>query len=709
MKKRTIKTRIIATALSVVTLFSLFSACATTSASALEIDYKGIIKEAASNGAEKAIDAVTEEGIVNTVLKKGVNFLLGLLFDEDDNSPTIQDVLDKLDNLSNKLEGYHDEEMKNLKLINSNIDSKDFRLEADSISDDCQAAVRKIRQFDANITVPGEGVIDNTTYKTYNKILSQSSCDLSALEKNFNRMVEYIKGVRSSTDYRSGYRVTSEYLMNKILANYKETAHDWATSPDFLEYLNNVNEEIELMEANVTLDYFTILTLNNMAYKVREYEIKNGIYEANDNEQPYAYFENFAKDLTDSLSSVNDIYKSVIKENNNNGDFMQATSEIPNAVGGKNIKGFHTIAEAWAQSFKASPTYTITLNGDIKADPNKGFNYEGLPEGQYDFKNNGGFQINYNRNITFDLNGHTIDCTANKNIFLFDLYYNATLTIKDGTIAGGACAVYEGNKSNDALVMKNVTIRNTSLSPINFWDDDRWSTAHSVTLDGCHVENCQRIQITSCNAKVNVTNSAFTNNRSGLTGGAFYLPSTQYPTFEKCTFKGNKAMNGCGGAIDAKSVICKNCNFDNNTSEENNQYGTKGAGGAIAANALKLYDCTFTGNTTNDQAGAVWCCCGQNYTQIIERCTFDNNSSKNVGGAIRIDLIDGNAHSIKNCTFTNNTSGRGAAVLVENFCGHCDDIAYHWGNSGSNNRCTTGYDARKVVAEFAWGLSGAIR
>ena len=113
MTKRTIKTRIIATALSVVTLFSLFSACATTSASALEIDYKGIIKEAASNGAEKAIDAVTEEGIFNTVLKKGVNFLLGLLFDEDDNSPTIQDVLDKLDNLSSKLESYHDEEMKN--------------------------------------------------------------------------------------------------------------------------------------------------------------------------------------------------------------------------------------------------------------------------------------------------------------------------------------------------------------------------------------------------------------------------------------------------------------------------------------------------------------------------------------------------------------------------------------------------------------------
>ena len=707
MTKRTIKTRIIATALSVVTLFSLFSACATTSASALEIDYKGIIKEAASNGAEKAIDAVTEEGIVNTVLKKGVNFLLGLLFDEEDNSPTIQDVLDKLDNLSSKLESYHDEEMKNLRLINSNIDSKDFRLEADSISDDCQAAVRKIRQFDANITTPGEGVIDNTTYKTYKTILSQSSCDLSSLEKNFNRMADYIKGVRSSTDYRSGYRVTSEYLMNKILANYKETAHDWATSPDFLEYLNNINEEIELMEANVTLDYFTILTLNNMAYKVREYEIKNGIYEANDNEQPYAYFESFAKDLTDSLSSVNDIYKSVIEENNNNGDFMQATSEISNAVGGKSIKGFHTLAEAWAQSFKASLAYVITLNGDVKADANKGFNIDNLSDTNYGFCNYGGFHVDLGRTVRFDLNGHTLDCSANKNTIIFAMNDRANIIVTNGTIIGGSVAFDEINRDLNSVTLRSVTIRNTANAAINL--NTGSTKSQWLVMDKCKVENCGRIQVFSNTANIKVTNSTFTNNWSGLTGGAFYLPSTQYPTFENCTFKGNKAMQGYGGAIDAKSVICKNCNFENNTSENSNQYGPKGAGGAIAANALKLYDCTFTGNKTNDQAGAVWCCCGKNYTQIIERCTFDNNSSKNVGGAVRIDLIDGNAHSIKNCTFTNNTSGRGAAVLVENFCGHCDDIAYHWGNSGSNNRNTTGYDARKVVAEFAWGLSGAIR
>ena len=104
--------------------------------------------------------------------------------------------------------------MKQLKFINSNIDSKDFRQEADSISDDYQAAIKKIKQYSGNITTPGEGLIDNTTYRTYKNILGESSCNVAALEKNFNIMVEYVKGTRSSTNHIPGYRITSEYLMD---------------------------------------------------------------------------------------------------------------------------------------------------------------------------------------------------------------------------------------------------------------------------------------------------------------------------------------------------------------------------------------------------------------------------------------------------------------------------------------------------------------
>ena len=55
--------------------------------------------------------------------------------------------------------------MNSLKVINSNIDTKDFRLEADSIRDDYSNALTMIKRHSDNITRSGEGVIayDNLT------------------------------------------------------------------------------------------------------------------------------------------------------------------------------------------------------------------------------------------------------------------------------------------------------------------------------------------------------------------------------------------------------------------------------------------------------------------------------------------------------------------------------------------------------------------
>lgn len=56
------------------------------------------------------------------------------------------------------------------------------------------------------------------------------------------------------------------------------------------------------------MDYFTILAVNNMAYKVKEYEVSNGICKVNENQKPYSQFERFASDLTESLESIDNTY-----------------------------------------------------------------------------------------------------------------------------------------------------------------------------------------------------------------------------------------------------------------------------------------------------------------------------------------------------------------------------------------------------------------
>ena len=609
-------------------------------------DFNSVAKDLAGVGAESAIKAVAGDGIAGALLSKGAEYILGMIFDSEA-EPTISDVLNKLDELSDKIDGYHDEEMRQLKAINSNIDSKDFRMEADSIKDDYRAVIKKIQQYSDNITTPGEGVIDNTTYKAYKEILAQPTCNLSTLEKNFNIMVDYVKGNRSSSDHTSGYKLTSQYLMDKILANYKETQHDWANSPDFLVYLETINREIELMESNVVLDYYTILAVNNMAYKVREYEVENGLYTVNDNEKAYSSYERFAYDLTESLKSIDGIYKETIDENNNNGEFVQATAEIADPVGGKKIKGFHSFSEAWAQTYKTgSKTYSLQLRTDIKADNKKGFNFDNLSQSTYEFRNNGGFHINEGRTVNIDLGGHTIDSSNKKDIKLFAMHNNTSLTVSNGTILGCRNTFHSRDRDNVNLTLKNLTVKDSKESVIYFNSPSKAEC--SLTMDGCRIENCDKVFLNSQKSKINVKNSEFLNNKSSGNGGAILTYSYEYPYFENCTFRGNKSSES-GGAICTNSVECKNCTFDKNEASY---------GGAICAHNLKLYNNTFKNNYSRNDGGALYSGNGSEKEQIVGN-TFENNKAKRYGGAIKISTV---GHHFRNNTFVNNEASLGTAI-----------------------------------------------
>lgn len=689
MKKavKNVKTKVTATFIAVMIGFTTVVSC-TTPVMAASLDKKQVIKDITGIGVEQAINKTTGGGAISKILNKGASYLLGMLWGQEDSGPSIQDVLDKMDDMSKKIDGYHEEEMKQFQAINSNIDSKDFRMEADSIKDDYQAAIKKIKQYSDNITATGEGVIDETTYKTYKSILSESSCNVSALEKNFNIMVDYVKGNRASTNHESGYRVTTKYLTDKIFAEYKETKHDWNESLDYLEYRDMINDEIGIMESNVTLDYYTLMALNDMSYQVRQYEVEHGIYKASEGEDPYSFYVNFAKDLTDSLSSINDTYKKVIEENNNNGDFVSATVEITGFKGSstKKVKGFNTFAEAWAEANKDSAhaaAYKITLYKDVVSDSGKGLNKDSLSEKEYAFFEHGGLSVWSDRNITIDLNGHTIDCSKN-DMVVFLMCNNSNLTIMNGTLKGGTNMFHGQDHDNITINLSNVVLKDCREAVMYFAQ----SKTHNIniTMNNCKVEGGGKIYLGSTRTTFNATNTEFTGMSSSSNGGAILQPivgeSSIYLEIDNCKFSNNKAKEGWGGAIYANAVNIRNSVFENNRAEDQSRGCGKGAGGAIACNAYKIYDSTFTGNSTDDQAGAVM---GFNYlcTEIIERCTFTNNTSKNVGGAIRVWGLNANDEYIKNCTFKNNDSGREQDVLVapRNDCMNL--LKNEWGNTWS--------------------------
>lgn len=698
MNMNKIKTRIIIAVLSVTMVFSGVG----MKSFAAEMSTKRVVKEITEFTANTIVHFLPGESATHTLMNKGIGIILGWAFDidwdgkEEEKGPDIQDVLNRLDEISTSIEKYHNEEMGHLKLINSNIDTKDFRMEADSIADDYKAAIRKMRQHGKNITAPGNGMIDTTTYRTYKTILEDPNCNRSALEKNFNIMKDYVCGTRSSTNYVPGYKITSDYLINKVLANYKETEHDWTKSTDFLEVLDNINGEIDSMQANVVMDCLTILALNNMEYKVREYEITNKIYEPAENEDPYSYYEKFAGDLITALNEMNKKYDSAIENNNEDHELVQAVVELSTPVDGKSKKGFHSFAEGWAEACATGQDFSISGYHDVKALKDVGYNIDKLDTSKYGFTNKpSGHRIAKGRTVSVDMNGHTFDSTADNGVIeVFGMDDTSSLTLKNTYLKGGFNSFRVKEVSGITLNLEHVIISDTRDAAVYFRSPD--SKKMKLEMNDCIIRNtnsCSAVRLVSADTVYTIDGCTFENNKS-KEGGAIYCPSLNRKNLIiNSTFTGNTA-NGYGGALSVGLANVKGCTFKNNRSSfwghDETGYGNKGAGGAISTRELICDSCVFENNSTDDQAGAiiVWNRNDDRFRAVaISNSTFTHNTAPNVGGAIRIFNMGSAAEGqyIRDCVFNNNNSGRGAGL----FCQHgkrdlINAICSTCGNKGNN-------------------------
>ena len=710
-KTKTMKTRIIAGVLSAITVFSV-GTVAMTSASALSA--KGIAKDISSFAITQTIDKFLSNSIKGSLLKMGTGYLLDWVFDsKEEKEPTVSDAIEKIEKLRETVQQNHEEEMKNLKVINSNIDTKDFRMEADSIRDDYKNALTEIRRNSNNITMSKEGVIDAKTYGAYKAILASSSCNIPSLEKNFNKMKEYVLGERHSTDKKSAYQTTTDYLYKKVMAGYKET-HNWKDSTDFLNIVKkDINGEIDSIHFEAELDYFTMLLLNNMAYKVKEYEVQNGTYKPAEGEQPYAYYQNFETDLSKAMGKFNDAYKKVIDSNNKDGKMVQAIVTLAEPVDGIKVKGFRTFTEAWAQACSVKKDFTITLRDDIKSVKGKCFNFDNLDKNKYGFTDAGNFHVQDGRKVTVDLGGHTIDNTAYSLIPTFGFMSNTFFDIKNGTIKGGDNGLRTDGRTNVHIKADNLTITDTSWAGIYIGlnrNSNYYTKDMKVELNNCTIRNAKNesgLRVLPQDSQIILTNCTFENCQSTKDGGAIYTESENEPFIKDCTFKNNKANNGYGGAIFAETHTAAGSKlkvvgglFEGNVSYKmsNDKYYTtlddlkKGAGGAIACANLNADGVTFRNNSSNDQAGAIFIVPGMSYdksyfTNSITNCTFEGNKADHVGGAIRLFHIDKN-NVIKNCKFTDNSS-RGRNVFVEYGHGLGEKLIKDWGNT-SNSTCNNG-------------------
>ena len=483
MKKTSkIRTRILAAALSAVTIFSVSAMTVTTASAAAPPAMVGtVLKYMAGQSFGYAKDSVMK--LAGPELSKmGLSPILNMVLGIEDEGPSNQDIIDRIDKsteeikaeinkvmeevkeLSTQTANYHTQQMNQLKAINSNIDTKDFRIQADTVAADFAHAIKRIDENKENITCDGSDKINNTTYKAYKEILADPKCNVSTMQANFDEMLRYLKGQRTSNNNENGYRQLTNYLMDRVVAA-DLGEHSFTKTPDYYGAVDNINAEIRVMEQQVLMDYAIINVLNSMQFRVKEYEIDNGIITVNEDESPYVKFENTATNLHQSMVDIDKIFKAVLKENASIPS-KYVTTELYVIDGNTSVKkGCTSFIDAWSQGIDSGKDFNIRVlkKGQyLVADAKKGFKFDDNVKGLND---KGGFEIPAGRKVYINMycKSNGFDCSAKKDMDLFTINNGASLELWQAKITGeNRKFVIPDNANNTSLTLKYTEIYGTS-------------------------------------------------------------------------------------------------------------------------------------------------------------------------------------------------------------------------------------------------------
>ena len=506
MKKNNIKTRIIAGILSVITVFSV-GTVAMTSASAASNSSTSVSSGIAGSIAKTAFGYIGKnllKAAGGKLADMAIGPIFGLIFGED--GPSNQDVIDDVDKKADEIKAkiddvlseintlsetankYHSEEMRQLQSIDSNISTLEFRRQTDKIADDYTNVLKRIGQNKDNFTCDGMGKLNNTTYKAYKEIINDPVCNISTLQADFDAMLSFLKGERSSNNHENGYEQLTSYLLDRVVAADKNE-HSYSRTPDYHKVIRGINTEISSMEEHAVLDFFAINVLNNMSKKVKEYEIDNKIITVNADEAPYSKYEKTASEMLQSLGEMDGIFTKVTKDNEEKVlNFAPYTLTVTDFNNTTCEKGCRDFIDAWSQGIDAGRDFKISSNGrafTVRADAKKGYKLDDNVKG---LNSTGGFHVPERRKVELVLgnsmlNTGTFDSFAKNDLNTFSVSSYSDLKLTYTSINGGSHAIYvPDNVKNASADFTRGTIRATKGSAI-FISSGADSTKLSVIGD----------------------------------------------------------------------------------------------------------------------------------------------------------------------------------------------------------------------------------
>ena len=195
----------------------------------------------------------------------------------------------------------------------------------------------------------------------------------------------------------------------------------------------------------------------------------------------------------------------------------------------------------------------------------------------------------------------------------------SNLTLKNGSAVQGGAIYNNGN-----LSIANCTLTGNSVYQSDIYATYQYTYLYTFYRGGA-IYNTGILSIADC---------TFTDNCASSSGGAIYNNGTLV-SVSNCTFTNNTAVRGDGGAICNFGTITSvsGCSFTNNTAGDGgaicNGPVTNGFGIYSTLNAT---NCTFTGNTAaTGWGGAILN--GDAATLNLSKCSFTHNTAA-TGGSI---------------------------------------------------------------------------
>ena len=543
-------------------------------------DVREVSKDLTGYVAEKVFEHFLGKGITMDLLNKATKYFFGWALSRnekpEEQGPTLKDVISRMEGIEKMIDSYHKEEMARLKKLDSKIDSAAFRAQVDVISGDVKTVIDTIKINSDNITTTDSGVIDKTTYKTYKAILAEDACNISKLKKHLSDMEDFVMGNRYANDKKEGFSQFANYILDKI--NDRKVDYNFDNAPDFNEAVKGINGELQAMDAMTVLDCLCLMTLSNMQYKIRQYEIANGSYQVEENEKVFSSFENSAKSIAEYLKNIHEKYMETVKSVNVNTVVAEVTI-------GNVTKGFENIDEAWAAANNSkAKSFEIKIKKDITADAKTGFNLSKL-DTKNGFNGQGGFKVAKGKTASVDLGGHRIfiDYSTKKDdkgskMAVFEL--DGDLSMKNGTIEGGMNAVRVNGSSK--VDLDNVKIFRTKGPSLYFLGKNE-----KLKMTNCTIKYAQNGTDHEC---------CYGPDRDIFYGSAIHADVWGRGDYEirNCLFEKN--TGDMGGALSLPAyngrVVIENCRFIGNRS--------RSAGSAIhgGAGIMTINGCLFRDNIT---------------------------------------------------------------------------------------------------------------